>query len=59
MPLVRGPLWPEGDDPPTFGHERRDGVIETAKGNFGSTDQLATFFGCVVEYGGVTSVDEN
>lgn len=60
VPLVRGPLWPDdGDDPPALAREREDGVIETIKGNFSCTDQLAQFFGCVMDYDNIRSIDEN
>lgn len=58
--LIRGPLWPDdGDDPPSLAIERDDGVIETTKGNFGCVDHLAQFFGCVVDYDSVRSIDSN
>ncbi len=60
MPLVRGPLWPnDGDDPPSYGREKDDGVIETAKGDFSCTDHLASFFGCIIDYDKVRSIDPN
>lgn len=59
VPLVRGPLWPDGDDPPLHARELTAGLLETAQGNFSSIDQLAQHFGCVIDYNEVQSIDDN